>query len=138
MVSSAQKMDGPADRAAEGLAVLVVDDNPGVTRALSRLLEQNGYRAAVCHTGAEALAYARCHRPAAALVDIHLPDVCGLALSSELRAHFGEGACPIIVLSGDASIENLKRLPDAGASYFLSKPFKSEHLVERLKELTVS
>ena len=118
--------------------VLIVDDNPGVTRALARLLEQHGYRTAVCHTGTEALAYAARNQPAAAVVDIHLPDICGLNLSKQLRTRFGAEACPIIVLSGDTSMENLKRLPQAGANYFLSKPFKSEHLVERLKELAVA
>ena len=134
MVSCA-RTESVGSRRAE---VLIVDDNPGVTRALARLLEQHGYRTVVCHTGTEALAYAARSKPAAALVDIHLPDICGLTLSKQLRAKFGEDSCPIIVLSGDTSMENLKRLPQAGANYFLSKPFKSEHLVERLRELAVA
>ena len=118
--------------------VLIVDDNPSVTRALVRLLEHHGYLTVVCHTGTEALAYASRTKPAAAVVDIHLPDICGLTLSKQLRTKFGAEGCPIIVLSGDTSIENLKRLPQAGANYFLSKPFKSEHLVEQLRELAVA
>ena len=70
------------------------------------------------------------------MVDIHLPDISGLVLSSKLRERFGPGR-PIIILSGDASMENLRSLSHVGATYFISKPFNSQHLIDRLRELSI-
>ena len=125
------------DRHAQGAAseVLIIEDHPTTARAIAKLLSNEGFRASVCHTGAEAMAYAQQNRPAAALVDIHLPDISGLTLSARLREHFGQGT-PIIMLSGDSSIETLRSLSPAGADYFISKPFLAEHLIDRLRELT--
>jgi two-component system response regulator MtrA len=117
--------------------VLIVDDSPVVTRALSTILRQEGYQTAVCHTGAEALGYAQSNAPAnAAVVDIHLPDLSGLILTSKLRQHLGPDR-PIIILSGDTSMENIRSLPHVGATYFISKPFNPSHLIQRLRELVV-
>jgi len=69
-------------------------------------------------------------------VDIHLPDMNGLDLSQLLRERMGPGA-PILILSGDNSMETIRALPDAGATYFFSKPVNAEILVERLKQWTV-
>lgn len=114
--------------------VLVVDDNEAVARSLTRVLEREGYRVAAFHTGLEALSYARTATPSAALVDIHLPDMSGLVLSSKLRDLLGPTR-PIIIVSGDTSMENLKTLPHVGASYFLSKPLNSHQLLDQLRAM---
>lgn len=119
---------------AEAPSVLVVDDNPVIARSLASLLKEAGYKATIFHTGLEALTWAGTNTPNAAVVDIHLPDISGLILSSKLRERFGDGR-PIIVLSGDTSMETIGSLPYVGATYFISKPFKPDHLLKRLKEL---
>ncbi|HEY1685474.1 MAG TPA: response regulator, partial [Tepidisphaeraceae bacterium] len=72
--------------------------------------------------------------PDAAVIDIHLPDLSGLILSQQLRAHFGERT-PIIVVSGDGSQEVLNSLSQVGATYFFSKPVNARALVEKLQDL---
>jgi DNA-binding response OmpR family regulator len=129
-----QTMRAREPEAPEAPSVLVIDDNALLTKALSSILERAGYRPAICHTGAEALAYIEGNTPAAAVVDIHLPDISGLVLSSKLRERFGP-VPPIIVLSGDTSMENIRTLPHVGATYFISKPFHSDYLLQRLREL---
>jgi CheY-like chemotaxis protein len=112
-----------------------VDDDAVLRDGLSALLTDHGYRTAVMPTGAEAMEYARrCPPPAAAVVDIHLPDINGLVLSQRLRGHLGPAA-PIIVLSGDTSMEVLNSLPHVGATYFFGKPAHPERLLERLAQL---
>src|SRR5947207_823431 len=103
-------------------SVLVVDDNQMLAHALATILDQEGLRCAVCENGSEAITQIEKELPAAAVVDIHLPDISGLVLSSKLRERFGPGP-PIIILSGDASMENLRSLSHVGATYFISKPF---------------
>ncbi len=114
--------------------VLVVDDHPAITRAVSTLLRNAGYRVAVCHNGSEALECVAGEVPDAAVIDIHLPDLSGLILSAKLRQRFGDGR-PIIICSGDTSMETIRSLPHVGETYFLSKPFRPEHLLDRLRAL---
>ena len=115
-------------------SILIVDDNERTTRALAKLLNGAGYRTRVSFTGEEALAaIEREGTPAAAMVDIHLPDISGLVLSSKLREKLGAGF-PIIVVSGDTSMETIRSLPQVGATYFFPKPVNAEYLLERLRE----
>jgi CheY-like chemotaxis protein len=126
----------PANRAASPpTTILVVDDNPIVAKALSRLIRDAGYAPYACHSGADALAFLdRAETPGAAVVDIHLPDINGLILSHKLRERFGPDT-PIIIVSGDTSMETIKSLPHVGATYFFPKPVNSNALMQRLTDL---
>ncbi len=114
--------------------ILVVDDNPMVTRALSVLIQGAGYSAVACHSGADALKFADDKTPGVAVIDIHLPDINGLVLSHKLRERFGPDT-PIVIVSGDTSMETIKSLSHVGATYFFPKPVNANALLERLKEL---
>ena len=113
--------------------VLVVDDNETTARALQRVLHAAHIKAAIVFRGAEAIEYAQHHPLAAAVVDIHLPDLNGLVVTQKLREQLGPDL-PIIILSGDTSMGLLNSLPHVGATYFFSKPVNSAHLVQRLHE----
>ena len=114
--------------------VIIVDDNHGVTSALSRLIKGAGFDTVGCHNGHEALAAAATAKPIAAVLDIHLPDINGLVLAQKLREQFGP-SIPIIVVSGDTSMETIKSLSHVGATYFFPKPVNPGALVEQLKAL---
>jgi len=135
MASKTNNKDGNGDglRVDDRPCVLVVDDNQMVAQALARLLSHEGWRVSISFNGVDALKQIECEMLAAAVVDIHLPDISGLVLSSKLRERYGP-KLPIIVLSGDTSMENIRSLSHVGATYFISKPFNSGHLVERLRE----
>jgi CheY-like chemotaxis protein len=108
---------------------------------LAALLGGSRYATATAFRGADAIDRAKAAsdgpdgggRFAAAIVDIHLPDISGLVVSQKLREIFGPDV-PIIVLSGDTSMQMLNSLPHVGATYFFSKPVNSNLLLERLKE----
>jgi CheY-like chemotaxis protein len=115
---------------------LVVDDNQPTARALAALLQGASYQTAVAFRGADAVERARAagdERISAAIVDIHLPDISGLLVSQQLRELLGPDV-PIIVLSGDTSMQMLNSLPHVGATYFFSKPVNSGQLLQRLRE----
>jgi two-component system, sensor histidine kinase RpfC len=115
--------------------VLVVDDNQLVARSLLTLLRDEGYDPFVFQAGQPALDFSRDNCLDAALIDIHLPDLSGLEVTRQLRQTHGKDL-PIILFSGDSSIETLRALPDAGATYFLSKPVNVTRLLECLKDWT--
>ena len=62
-----------------------------------------------------------------------MPDISGLVVSQKLREMLGPDV-PIIVLSGDTSMQMLNSLPHVGATYFFSKPVNASQLVERMRE----
>lgn len=124
---SKQVEDGVADR------VLMVDDDPVVNRAMTLLMTRGGLSPVACTTGEQAMALAAALPIAAVVVDIHLPDINGLDLSHTLREKLGP-AVPIVVLSGDNSMDTLRALPQAGATHFFAKPVNAAMLIERLKQ----
>ena len=113
--------------------ILIVDDNEPTAKALAKVFSAANFQTAVSYRGADAVDYASNHPVAAAVVDIHLPDLSGLVVTQKLRERFGPGT-PIIILSGDTSMETLNSLPHVGATYFFSKPVNSSHLVARMRE----
>jgi DNA-binding response OmpR family regulator len=128
--------DAEADAPAQP-RVLIIDDSEPTARALSALLRRANYETDVALRGADGIerarsVYAGGRSFAAAVVDIHLPDISGLIVSQKLRELLGPQT-PIIVLSGDTSMPTLNSLPHVGATYFFSKPVNANQLLERLK-----
>jgi DNA-binding response OmpR family regulator len=115
--------------------ILVVDDNQSVVRSLLSLLQGEGFEARVFQEGQPALDYSRENAFDAVLLDIHLPDLSGLEISRQLRQIHGN-ELPIIIFSGDTSLETLRALPDVGATFFFSKPVNVNTLLQCLKEKT--
>ncbi len=118
-----------------GARVLVVDDNEFVTRPLFTLLRSEGFEPIVFEAAQPALEFIRGNCPDIALIDLHLPDLSGLEISRELRQLHGN-ELPIIIFSGDSSLETLKALPAVGATFFLAKPVNAPHLLECIKQWT--
>ena len=116
--------------------VLIVDDNEPTVRALEKILSAANFGTAISYRGGDAVEYALQHPIAAAVVDIHLPDLSGLVVTQKLREKYGKDV-PIIILSGDTSMETLNSLPHVGATYFFSKPVNSTQLVQRLHDCLV-
>ena len=114
--------------------VLIVDDHHIVTRALSRIIEQHGFAPVSFNSGQAALEYAAANPVSAVLLDIHMPDISGLIVSQQLRKLLKPDT-PIIILSGDGSMETLNSLPHVGATHFYSKPIKAAQIVEHLRNL---
>jgi serine phosphatase RsbU (regulator of sigma subunit) len=106
----------------QGAEVLVVDDDPGVLRAVSRVLGKR-HRVACVATGAAALEEAARLRPEVAVVDIGLPDINGFEVTRELKA--ARPDLDVILMTGNSEEpdENLIRAIDEGAFYFIEKPF---------------
>lgn len=110
--------------------ILVVDDEPGLARALLINLRARSYDVDVAPDGATALRLAAAHRPDAVVLDLGLPDMDGVEVIEGLR---GWSTVPIIVLSArDAEPDKVAAL-DAGADDYVSKPFGMHELLARLR-----
>jgi two-component system nitrate/nitrite response regulator NarL len=105
--------------------ILVVDDDAGFRRVARRLLTRRGFRViADVATGAAAIEAVHGHRPDGVLLDVHLPDRDGLAVTRVLTSLSG---APVVVLtSTDAFVASAAALAACGARAFVTK----ERLVE--------
>jgi sigma-B regulation protein RsbU (phosphoserine phosphatase) len=117
--------------------ILVVDDEPGMLRAVERVLSVDHHVIGTRRSG-EALAIAGEFQPELAIVDIRMPDLDGFELMAQLKARFP--ALDVILMTGsvDDLDEKLVRAIRSAAFYFIQKPFDREvlrTLVERCIEL---
>jgi two-component system KDP operon response regulator KdpE len=109
--------------------VLVVDDEPQIVRALKVVLREAGFEAVPAESGSQALDLAAVRPPDAAIVDLVLPDVDGIAVTRTLREW---SEMPILVLSAVGEEEQKVRALEAGADDYITKPFGARELVARL------
>ncbi|MCE9658043.1 MAG: response regulator transcription factor [Burkholderiales bacterium] len=114
--------------------ILLVDDDVALCTAVSEFLSQNGFATVVAYQGSSGLQKLDGQPVAAAIIDLHLPDMTGLELAEQLRGRLGEGL-PIIVLSGDSSMDTLNSLAAAGATYYFNKPVNRHWLLQQLQSL---
>jgi two-component system, OmpR family, KDP operon response regulator KdpE len=110
--------------------VLVVDDDPGLVRALSINLRARGYEVHAAATGAGALQLAAAHPPQAVVLDLGLPDLDGIEVIQGLR---GWTSVPILVLSAREQQREKVAALDAGADDYVVKPFGMDELLARLR-----
>jgi two-component system, OmpR family, KDP operon response regulator KdpE len=110
--------------------ILLVDDEPGIVRALGINLKALGYQIDAAANGEDALRKAADHRPDAVILDLGLPGIDGIDVIRGLR---GWTNIPIIVLSvREAEREKIAAL-DAGADDYVTKPFGMGELLARLR-----
>ena len=118
-----------------GKRLLIVEDDAGTRRALVKSLQRDGYDAIGVDTVAGALnwlAQTWDGLPLAGVViDVHLPDGDGIDLTRRLRERIGPHT-PIVVVSGDTSMDLLARLGEAGATRFVGKPMSLRVLLDAL------
>ena len=110
--------------------VLVVDDEPGLVRALAINLRAHGWEVATATDGAHALDLAASWRPDVVLLDLGLPDIGGLDVLAGIR---GWSRVPVVVLSARQHGEDKVDALDAGADDYVTKPFAMNELLARLR-----
>ncbi|MCW2572068.1 MAG: kdpE3 [Frankiales bacterium] len=110
--------------------ILVVDDEPGLARALAINLRARGYDVDVVGTGGDALRIAASKRPDAVILDLGLPDMDGADVVTGLR---GWSVVPILVLSARPDERDKVAALDAGADDYITKPFGMDELLARLR-----
>jgi two-component system KDP operon response regulator KdpE len=110
--------------------ILVVDDEPQLTRVLLRTLTSNGYNVRVAGDGEFALQTFNDWPAALVITDLAMPNMGGLELCRRLRKIT---AVPIIVLSVRGEEKTKVEALDAGADDYITKPFGMDELLARIR-----
>jgi len=107
--------------------ILLVDDDADVLRGAMLWLKAAGYEISTANDGNQAIAVAVQEKPAAIVMDVRMPNQDGLSAMSQLQQRDDTKDIPIIMLS--ASLIDQQRALDAGARFFLPKPYEGKKLV---------
>lgn len=130
----AHKVREVIENMSRSIAILVVDDEPGVRAFLRQALEQAGYRVLEAADGGEALACCRRERVHLILMDLVMPEKEGLETIQELRRNFPQ--IRVIAMSGAPGgpiyLEAARHL---GADNVLSKPIDADNLLQLVRRL---
>lgn len=113
------------------VTVLYIEDNPVNLLLMQKVLD--GIENITLLTASEGLQgyeLAVKHMPNLILLDLHLPDVPGNEILKKLRANTGTRQIPVVVVSADATSEQVEALKAAGAFSYLIKPYKISDLIK--------
>lgn len=115
------------------MKILVVEDDRKVAGFIELGLREEGYAVDVARDGEEASMLAHVNSYDAILLDLMLPKKNGLQVALELRKEGSD--TPILMLTARDTTEDVIRGLDAGADDYLSKPFKFDELLARIRAL---
>jgi two-component system KDP operon response regulator KdpE len=110
--------------------ILVVDDEPQITRVLRTALSSHGYSVRSAADGDEALEVMRQWTPDLVITDLSMPNMGGLELCRRIRT---KSSVPIIVLSVRGEERPKVEALDSGADDYVTKPFNMNELVARVR-----
>jgi len=119
-------MAGPTNKG----NILVVDDEPQITRVLKTTLTSHGYGTRTAGDGDEALQVMKDWFPDLVITDLRMPNVDGLELCRRIRE---KSLIPIIVLSVKGEERTKVEALDAGADDYVTKPFNVNELLARVR-----
>ncbi|MGB3222246.1 MAG: EAL domain-containing protein [Desulforhopalus sp.] len=115
----------------EKAVILIIDDDPGLSKTLADILNDEGHKTLIAKDGAEGLSFMNRCAIDLALIDLGLPDMSGLDVLSKIKAD--HPAAAVIILTGNATLESAIEATNRGAFSYLMKPYEIEQLMIQIK-----
>ena len=117
------------------IKILAVDDSPIISKLVSGTLTQAGYEVITAASGTEGLKRAEADHPDLIILDVMMPDLDGYSVCQQLRKNRATARLPIMMLTGQDSLEEKVKGFDAGADDYMIKPFQPAELQARVAVL---
>lgn len=115
-------------------SILLVDDDTDLLRLLTMRLSAAGYQVSTAESAEAALAQLAVAQPTLVISDVRLPGLDGLQLFDEIRAQ--HPALPVILLTAHGTIPDAVDATSRGAFAYLTKPFDSHELLDKVCQAT--
>ncbi|MBO4693508.1 MAG: response regulator transcription factor [Clostridia bacterium] len=116
------------------MRILLAEDEKALSKAIIKIFEKNNYSADAAYDGEEALMYLESGCYDAAVLDIMMPKMDGIAVLKKLRATGNQ--IPVLMLTAKSDIEDRVLGLDSGANDYLPKPFDTRELLARIRSIT--
>jgi DNA-binding response OmpR family regulator len=115
--------------------ILIVEDDPSFSRAISHMIEKEGYSVVTASNGLTGLRMAAEEEPDLLILDVMLPGLDGFEICSRLRKELRTANLPIVMLSAKGQEADKTTGLKVGANEYLTKPVDRAVLLEKLTSL---
>lgn len=115
--------------------VLIADDEPNIVISLEYLMKREGHAVIVARDGDEALELIRTERPALVLLDVMMPKKTGYEVCQALRADEATAGIKVLMLTAKGRDTDVAMGLGVGADAYMTKPFSTKDLAEKVREL---
>ena len=115
--------------------ILIVDDEPNIVISLEFLMKKEGFEVAVANDGDEALAMVASFNPDMLLLDVMMPKKSGFEVCEALRADPERAGLKIVMLTAKGRDTEMAKGLAIGADAYVTKPFSTKELVDKVKEM---
>ena len=115
--------------------ILIVDDEPNIVISLEFLMKKEGFAVAVANDGDEALAMVASFNPDMLLLDVMMPKKSGFEVCEALRADPERAGLKIVMLTAKGRDTEMAKGLAIGADAYVTKPFSTKELVDKVKEM---
>ena len=115
------------------MRILIVEDEVRLAEALAQIMAEQKYQVDQVHNGADGLDYALTAQYDVIVLDVMLPKLDGFTVLRRLRAE--HSTTPVLMLTARSELNDRVRGLDAGADYYLTKPFEPEELLACIRSL---
>ena len=115
--------------------VLIIEDDPSFSRAISHIVEKEGYNVTNASNGMTGLRMVKEDKPDLLILDVMLPGIDGFEICSQLRNEPQTAKLPIIMLSAKGQETDKTTGLKVGADEYLTKPVDRAVLLERVTAL---
>ena len=116
------------------LHILVVDDHIDLTNMVRDVLEAQGYEVFAANSGERGLELAFTEHPHLILLDVMMPGMDGYQVCRELQFGYTKDI-PVVFLTAKTQLASMMEASRSGASAFIAKPFRVEHLVQTVRDV---
>lgn len=115
--------------------ILIVDDEPNIIMSLEFLMKKNGYQVFIARDGSEAITIVDQEVPQVVVLDIMMPKVDGYEVCEYIKKQ-KRLTTKVIFLSAKGKESDIRKGYDSGADFYMTKPFSTKVLVQKVNELT--
>ncbi|MFD2112606.1 response regulator transcription factor [Thiorhodococcus fuscus] len=115
--------------------ILIVDDEPNIVISLEFLMMREGHEVRVARDGEAGLTAVRTHRPDLVVLDVMMPKLDGFAVLETVRSEPELAHTRILMLTAKGGEADRQKGLSLGADAYMTKPFSTRELVEKVKEL---
>ena len=115
--------------------ILIADDEPNIVISLEFLMKREGYEVTIATDGEEAVNRIRSDRPDLVLLDVMMPKKSGFEVCQEVKADPALQEIRILMLTAKGRDTEVSKGLALGADAYMTKPFSTKELVERVRAM---